>query len=253
MEAKLEYLFFDIHNKSYYYEYHKHPCCELVYYISGKGFSNIDSVDFSFEKNTFSFMPVNSVHNRSYIEDTEFLAIGFLFNLPIEINGGVYQDIDGKILSCMQEIKREFVNKKSHFQLRLNTLIIEIIIQTDRLLNTSRKQDEFNSFIYIKNYVDVHYNEKINFYNLAELSFYSHDHFRHKFKEFTGFSPNHYLMVRRIESAKEKLVRTDKNIMEIAMECGFSTSAQFCSLFKKYVSQTPLEYRKRYKHELKII
>ncbi|MCX7920471.1 MAG: AraC family transcriptional regulator [Clostridia bacterium] len=175
------------------------------------------------------------------------MAIGFLFNLPIEIKGGIYQDIGGKILSCMQEIKQEFINRKSHFQLRLNTLIVEIIIQIDRMLNASRKQDDLDCFTYIKNYVDVHYNEKINFYNLAELSYYSYDHFRHKFKEFTGYSPNHYLIFRRIENAKEKLVRTNKNIIEIAMECGFSTSAQFCYLFKKYASKTPLEYRKKYK------
>ncbi len=250
MQAKLEYLFYDIHKKTNYYEYHKHPCCELVYYISGKGTSNIDGVDFSFEENTFSIMPINCVHNRSYIEDTEFLAIGFLFNLPIIIKGGVFQDIDGKILSYMQEIKQEFANKRSHFELRLNTLVVEIIIQIDRMINDSRKQDDSNCFTYIKNYIDVHYNEKINFYKLAELSYYSFDHFRHKFKEFTGYSPNHYLMVRRIESAKEKLIRTDKNIIDIAMECGFSTSSQFCYLFKKYVSITPLEYRKRYAYTL---
>jgi AraC-like DNA-binding protein len=251
MEAKFEYFFYDTHRKANYYEYHQHPCCELVYYLSGQGLSNIDGVAFPFRKGTFSFMPVNCLHNRSYSEDTEFLAIGFLFNLPLELKGGVYQDDNGKILSFLQEVKEEFINRKNHFQLRLNTLIIEIMIEMDRLINKTKKPDDFNAFTYIRNYLDVHYHEKVNFGNLAEISFYSYDHFRHKFKEFTGYSPHQYLMFRRMESAKEKLIRTDAGVGEIAMECGFSTSAQFCYLFKKYVSQTPVEFRKRHQRELR--
>jgi AraC-like DNA-binding protein len=218
----------------------------LIYYLSGAGASNIDGVNFTFQKNTFSYVPGNSLHNRNYFEDTEFLAIGFLFNLPVEIKGGVYEDADGKILLYLQEIKEEFSDKKNLSELRLNTLVVEIVIQLDRLLNPAKRPDDFNTLIYIKKYLDLHYNEKINFSSLADLSFYSYDHFRHKFKEFTGHSPHHYLMVRRIESAKEKLAFTDHSVIKIALECGFATSAQFCYLFKKYVAQTPQKYRKKH-------
>jgi AraC-like DNA-binding protein len=53
-------------------------------------------------------------------------------------------------------------------------------------------------------------------------------------------------MVRRIENAQEKLAFSDHSIIQIALECGFATSAQFCYLFKKYVSQTPQNYRKKH-------
>lgn len=195
-------------------------------------------------EDTFSFMPADCLHDRRYTEDTEFLAIGFLMGLPFTITGGIYKDPDGKVLSILKEFREEFTNKKNNFQLRLDLLTVEILIQIDRLLNAPKKENETDSLTYIKNYIDMHYNEKINFANLADLSFYSYDHFRHKFKEFAGYPPNNYLMHRRMESAREKLIRTDKNIIDIAMECGFTTSAQFCHLFKKYCRQTPLEYRK---------
>jgi AraC-like DNA-binding protein len=250
MDAKFEYLFYDTHPKTYYQRFDQHPCYELVYYLSGEGLSNIDGIDFAFEKNTFSLMPAASIHNRQYSKSTDFLAIGFLFNLPIEIKGGVYQDVDGKILAFLQEIKKEFLNKKPYFQLRLDMLIMEIVIQIDRSLNLTKNQNDSNVLIYIKKYIDLHYDEKINFRKLAELSFYSYDHFRFKFKEFTGYAPNHYLMIQRIENAKRKLVQTNINVVQIALECGFATSAQLCYLFKKYVSQTPLEFRKQYQQEL---
>jgi AraC-like DNA-binding protein len=246
MEAKFEYFISNTHFTTSYLKPNQHPCCELVYYLSGAGNSNIDGIDFAFKKNTFSLMPGDSIHNRGYIEDTNFMAIGFLFNLPIEIKGGVYEDIDGKILACLQEIKEEFQNQKNHFQLRLDTLVIEILVEIDRLVNPVKKPLNCNALTYIKNYLDLHYNEKINFSNLAELSFYSYDHFRHKFKELTGYSPNQYLIVKRIESAKEMLKDTNYSVIQIALECGFASSAQFDHLFKKYVSQTPLKFRKEH-------
>jgi AraC-like DNA-binding protein len=243
-EARFEYFIGDTRSKTDHF--HQHPCCELIYYLSGTGESNIDGVNFTFQKGVFSYVPGNSKHNRNYFEDTEFLAIGFHFNLPVEIKGGVYPDPEGKILFYLQEIKEEFSDKKNLSELRLNTLIVEIVIQLDRLLNPAKRSDDFNALIYIRKYLDLHYNEKINFSALADLSFYSYDHFRHKFKEFTGHSPHHYLMVRRIENAQEKLAFSDHSVIQIALECGFATSAQFCYLFKKYVSQTPQNYRKKH-------
>jgi AraC-like DNA-binding protein len=246
IEAKFEYYISNTDFPTSYHKSHQHPCCELVYYLSGAGNSNIGGTDFVFNKNTFSCVPGNIMHNRSYIEDTEFMAIGFLYNLPFEIPGGVYEDIEGKILVYLQQIKEEFQNQKNQFQLRLDTLVIEILIEIDRLVNPVKKPLNINALTYIKNYLDLHYNEKIDFSNLAEMSFYSHDHFRHKFKEFTGYSPNQYLIVKRIESAKEMLQDTNYSVIQIALKCGFSSSAQFDHLFKKYVSQTPLKFRKKH-------
>jgi AraC-like DNA-binding protein len=245
IEAKFEYFISNTDFPTSYHKSHQHLCCELVYYLSGAGNSNIGGTDFIFKKDTFSWAPGNIIHNRSYIEDTEFMAIGFLFNLPFEIPGGVYEDIEGKILVYLQQIKEEFQNQKNQFQLRLDTLVIEILIEIDRLVNPVKKPLNINALTYIKNYLDLHYNEKIDFSNLAEMSFYSYDHFRHKFKEFTGYSPNQYLIVKRIESAKEMLKDTDYSVIQIALECGFASSAQFDHLFKKYVSQTPLKFRKK--------
>jgi AraC-like DNA-binding protein len=244
MEAKFEYLFTDTH--SFTDKLHQHPHYELAYHLSGEGISNIDGSDFPFKENTFSWLPMNSMHDRIYFKNSELLSIGFLLNLPIEVKGGVYQDEEGTILACLQKIKEEFFNQKKHFQLRLDTLVVEIAVEVDRLANPGAKQPDSNTLTYIKNYLDLHYNEKINFNNLAKLSFYSNNHLWIKFKEFTGHSPYHYLMAKRIESAKEMLAETDYSMIRIALECGFTTSSQFCHLFKKYVAQTPLKYRKQH-------
>jgi AraC-like DNA-binding protein len=251
MEAIFEYLNYNQESDTFQHVYHQHACYELIYFLSGEGASNIDGTDYSFKQNTYTLMPMNSLHNRINSKKTEFLAIGFLFNPPNQIKGGVYPDVDGKILAYLMEIKEEFQNRQKHFHLRLNTLVLNIVIEIDRLLDPSKNQPDFNAFIYIKNYIDLYYNEKIDFNALAKLSFYSYDHFRYKFKEFTGHSPYQYLLLKRIDNAKEMLVETDNSITQIAMDCGFTTTPQFCCLFKNYVSQTPLKFRKLYQQEPK--
>ncbi len=243
MEAKLVFLFFNKCNVSSYREFHKHHCYELVYYINGNGSTIINGKKFSFTKNTFCFMHPNTSHDRSFKEQSDIISIAFLHDLPIEISAGVYDDTDMKIYTYLKHMKQEFLDKKSHYQIKLNAMIVEILVELDRRINTHKITKDIDSLNYIKNYIDVHYNEKINLESLAQLSFYSYHHFRHKFKEFTGFSPSQYVIRKRIEGAVEMLKNTDRNISEIAIDCGFSTAAQFCQLFKKHVSKTPIEYR----------
>lgn len=64
------------------------------------------------------------------------------------------------------------------------------------------------------------------------------------FKEWAGMTPNDYWQRLRIDHAQE-LLRTSKlSITKIAMDCGFSTSQYFSTVFKKYAGTSPLEYRR---------
>ena len=64
-----------------------------------------------------------------------------------------------------------------------------------------------------------------------------------RFKKETGVSPANFIMLRRIEGAKELLDRTDKNITDVAFELGFSSSQYFATAFKRYTGMTPKEFR----------
>ena len=43
----------------------------------------------------------------------------------------------------------------------------------------------------------------------------------------------------RINHARELLRETDKNVTEIAMECGFNNISNFYRLYKKHMGKTP--------------
>ena len=59
----------------------------------------------------------------------------------------------------------------------------------------------------------------------------------------TGKTLHEYVQLKRIEIAKNWLTKTDKSILQIANELGYSSSRYFSLLFKRISGCTPDEYR----------
>lgn len=66
------------------------------------------------------------------------------------------------------------------------------------------------------------------------------------FHKLTGCPPMEYLFRIRMERAKTLLRETDIKIIDIALECGYSTSQYFANTFKHASGTTPSEYRKNF-------
>lgn len=68
--------------------------------------------------------------------------------------------------------------------------------------------------------------------------------FMEYFKRVTNMTPSQYLNYVRVKKGK-KLLENEKtlSILDIAMECGFSSSQYFASIFKKYTGKTPSEVK----------
>jgi AraC-like DNA-binding protein len=60
-------------------------------------------------------------------------------------------------------------------------------------------------------------------------------------------TPFEYLNSYRIEVAGEQLLRSDSTVAQIAVNCGFNDVSYFSKIFRRYMGDTPLNYRKKYK------
>ena len=65
------------------------------------------------------------------------------------------------------------------------------------------------------------------------------------FHLFTGQTPIRHLQQLRIVKSMRLLTGTEKNITDIALECGFSGVSYFIETFRRLNGITPLQYRKR--------
>jgi AraC family transcriptional regulator len=76
----------------------------------------------------------------------------------------------------------------------------------------------------------------------ARLSPY---HFARQFKAATGLPPHQYVILRRVERAKQLLqAGTDPSLAEVAAHAGFSDQSQFSHHFKRIVGLTPRQFRR---------
>ncbi|HWP54555.1 MAG TPA: helix-turn-helix transcriptional regulator, partial [Pyrinomonadaceae bacterium] len=63
------------------------------------------------------------------------------------------------------------------------------------------------------------------------------------FRKSTGLTPQHYLMERRIERAKQLLSDDGLPIVEVSLRTGFKNQSHFTTLFRKFTNVTPKVWR----------
>ena len=68
---------------------------------------------------------------------------------------------------------------------------------------------------------------------LAAESGYSRAHFMRMFKATIGETPHRYLLELRLRKAQAMIAERSKRVIDIAMECGFSSHAHFTVAFSQ--------------------
>ncbi|MDT3680485.1 MAG: helix-turn-helix domain-containing protein [Burkholderiaceae bacterium] len=70
--------------------------------------------------------------------------------------------------------------------------------------------------------------------------------FKRRFAQATGMSPLEYVHTLRLEEAKQMLEAGDEPVEAIAWEVGYQDASFFARLFRRRVSLTPAQYRRRF-------
>ena len=91
-------------------------------------------------------------------------------------------------------------------------------------------------------YIEKNLEKEINLDNISKNIGYSKFYLNRIFTEYTGITMYKYLQNRRL-TATEKLVKTDKPIMQIAYEAGYDTQQSFSFAFKQMYLYPPKIYR----------
>ena len=93
-------------------------------------------------------------------------------------------------------------------------------------------------------YIDSHLSNNIELGDLARIAGLSKSHFTRAFKESSGTAPHQYLILKRVERARQLVAETDQCLSQIALESGFADQSHFTRCFRQYVGTTPSSFRR---------
>lgn len=94
-------------------------------------------------------------------------------------------------------------------------------------------------------YIEEHLNEEIDLKTIAKNVGYSKFHLNRLFTAEVGCTIYHYLRARRLTTAAEKLIKTEKALIQIAHETGYTSQQAFSMAFKQVYDYSPKIYRER--------
>ena len=79
---------------------------------------------------------------------------------------------------------------------------------------------------------------------IARSVYLSPFHFHRRFTSLFGLTPKHFLLECQIYEAKRQLMTHQKELSQIAADCGFAHQSHFTSRFKQATGLTPTRWRK---------
>jgi len=100
-------------------------------------------------------------------------------------------------------------------------------------------------------YIHHHYAEQVKSETLAQIARVSETHLKRIFNRLFGMPSIEYLILTRINAARDLLETTDRTISDIAQEVGFYDHSHFIRHFKRLRGCTPNQYRQQYKAQEK--
>ncbi|GAA3403412.1 AraC family transcriptional regulator [Paenibacillus hodogayensis] len=170
------------------------------------------------------------------------------------IKAGLWQEsifvtgVNPEIPQLFARIIEEETEKLPSFEHISATLLQELVYTVSRKLSIHEKVKHMDprelglhaSFDLLhKNYA-----RKLTVQELASRAGLSLSRYSSLFKQYTGLSPQQYLIQYRFQKAKDLMRHTHLNIRQIASLVGFDDQLYFSRLFKKYEHLSPIEYRK---------
>ena len=95
-------------------------------------------------------------------------------------------------------------------------------------------------------WIAEHYHESAPVAAMVRLCELPERTFKRRFEKATGLSPLEYVHTLRLEEAKQMLESGDEPVEAIANAVGYEDAGFFGRLFKRKVSLTPVQYRRRF-------
>ena len=188
-------------------------------------------------------------------------SYSFVFELPatpltVEAFGRVRELCPGYILENCVPSNYEKKSSYQYWTSRYNALPQNVRFEIEgcvrvilaHFMNNSplKKEGIRPEVIKLQALLDRHYCDDISISDLASQAGLRAESFIRAFRQGYNVTPHAYIMMRRINEAKNLLLLTSLSVKEIAARVGFSDPSYFGAVFRRHTSMTPNRFRREH-------
>lgn len=135
-------------------------------------------------------------------------------------------------------------NPPSELNISLDIYKLFTELLNPQSIKSKSESDYEDNMQEIKQFIMDNLNDKITVQTLANKAHMSTSHFSRVFKQQTGFSPYDYVLISRLNRAKDLLQKTEMSVASIAYETGFNSETNFICFFTENEGISPGKFRK---------
>lgn len=177
----------------------------------------------------------------------------FLSEPPLQAVFSKAPEVYAELLSLCGELACQYYTQPDNYEIYCIRHIISIlyllaqhipveILSRQDFLPIKRRAERMAE---ITDYIDQNFQRKLLLEELAEKYGLTLTYLSHLFKDSLGISFQQYLKEKRFEYAYQQITATDRSLLDISMESGFSDTRYLIKMFDQKIGCSPKEYRKK--------
>lgn len=240
------------------YPIHWHNYIEIELVLSGTAEHIFNGIISPVERGHISVLRINDYHALQNANALEVLNLSISEhtlpepiitalnttpnNLSYDLSEQDFQTLRNFAECCIAENERSDRNEQ-YIKNLLECILIFVL-----RLDSPRQQEIFKTSNQPLNaaltYLHNHFREDPGLEKVARIAHYSTSHFSRAFHKEIGRTYNEYLNELKITYAKQLLTTTELKVIDVGLQCGFSSYNNFFATFKKHTGISPGEYQK---------
>jgi AraC family transcriptional regulator len=92
-------------------------------------------------------------------------------------------------------------------------------------------------------YIEAHLDQNLSLAELAAVAGFSMSHFKSLFRQTVGMPAHRFVLERRVERARARLIEGKKSVTEIALEAGFAHPSHMARCLRRVTGLSPSQIR----------
>lgn len=247
------------------YNAHHHTEFELSVFIDGEGIYSVRGREYHFKPMDVFLFGSNEEHCITSIdkeinllniqfeprilwEGSENIELLKLFSARNEQFVNRFDSSDTILTTLILSLENELKNKDIGYKIQAKYLLFSVLIHIMRNYPYTQKDTSFSdskATKQLKNamrYIDNNLGNHLTLKDIADTACMTQTYFSSVFKKFNSISPWEYITIKRVEMAINLLKTSDMSKLEIAEQCGFSSSSNFYKSFLKITGKHPRDF-----------